>query len=76
VIAALVVLGVGDVAWAAHFISHHRLGLTAALATAAGWAWHRTRRSVVNTGQRVTGMPALADARIRRPDLYPERNTA
>jgi len=53
--AVLVFLGLGDLAWFAHFVAHHRTGLTAALTAATGWAWRRTRRRIVNPGQRVAG---------------------
>jgi hypothetical protein len=73
VTAALVFLGLGDLAWFTHFITHHRTGLTTALAATGAWTAHRARRRFSSTGQRKTGMPTLAPVAQRRPDLTARR---
>lgn len=71
--AVLAILGLGDAAWLAHWLTAHRTGLSALLASATAWACHRARRRFTSTGQRATGMPPLAPIATRRPELITRR---
>lgn len=71
--AVLAILGLGDAAWLAHWLTAHRTGLSALLATVLGWLAYRARRRFTSTGQRATGMPPLAPIATRRPELIARR---
>lgn len=62
----LILLGLGDLAGVAHFLAHHRDGLTGATVTLLAWVAHRVRRRFTNTGQRVAGMAPLKPLAERR----------